>query len=51
MAGDDAAAHTLAVPLTLPHAVAPAALHACMGLRVEVSGRHEIVPEVCRDLS
>ena len=31
VAGDDAAAHTLAVPLTLPHAVSPAALHACIG--------------------
>ena len=33
MAGDDAAAHALAVPLALPHAVSPAALHACARCR------------------
>jgi len=30
VARDNAAAHRLAVPLALPHAVTPAALHACM---------------------
>ena len=33
MARDDAAAHALAVPLALPHAVSPAALHACVRCR------------------
>ena len=43
VARDDAAAHRLAVPLALPHAVTPAALRACVGEGAARSAREAVL--------